>query len=197
MARVKLEQVRKVYANGQVGVAAASFEAQSGELLVLVGPSGCGKTTTLRMIAGLEAVTSGTLTIGERVVNDVAPKDRDIAMVFQSYALYPHMTVAENLAFGLKLRGESSETITQRVREAADLLGLHDMLDRQPRSMSGGQRQRVALGRALVRTRAIPWRWTLKTLPAWWILGGRERQPCWLRLITAKRMLGEEGCECQ
>jgi multiple sugar transport system ATP-binding protein len=151
MARVKLEQVRKVYANGQVGVAGASFEARSGELLVLVGPSGCGKTTTLRMIAGLEAMTSGTLTIGERVVNDVAPKDRDIAMVFQSYALYPHMTVAENLAFGLKLRGESRETITQRVREAADLLGLHDMLDRQPRSMSGGQRQRVALGRALVR----------------------------------------------
>jgi multiple sugar transport system ATP-binding protein len=151
MARVKLEQVRKVYANGQVGVAAASFEAHSGELLVLVGPSGCGKTTTLRMIAGLEEITSGTLTIGDHVVNDVAPKDRDIAMVFQSYALYPHMTVAENLAFGLKLRGESSATIKQRVREAADILGLHDMLDRQPRSMSGGQRQRVALGRAIVR----------------------------------------------
>ncbi|MDR3388259.1 MAG: sn-glycerol-3-phosphate ABC transporter ATP-binding protein UgpC [Rudaea sp.] len=151
MARVKLEQVRKVYENGQVGVAAASFEAQSGELLVLVGPSGCGKTTTLRMIAGLEAITSGTLTIGDRVVNDIAPKDRDIAMVFQSYALYPHMTVAENLAFGLKLRGESRATIAQRVREAADILGLHDMLDRRPRAMSGGQRQRVALGRAIVR----------------------------------------------
>ena len=151
MARVKLEQVRKVYENGHVGVAGASFEAHAGELLVLVGPSGCGKTTTLRMIAGLEAITSGTLTIGDRMVNEVAPKDRDIAMVFQSYALYPHMTVAENLAFGLKLRGESSATIAQRVREAADMLGLHDMLQRQPRALSGGERQRVALGRALVR----------------------------------------------
>ena len=151
MARVKLEQVRKVYENGHVGVAGASFEAHAGELLVLVGPSGCGKTTTLRMIAGLEAITSGTLTIGDRVVNEVAPKDRDIAMVFQSYALYPHMTVAENLAFGLKLRGASRETIAQRVREAADMLGLHDMLQRQPRALSGGERQRVALGRALVR----------------------------------------------
>ena len=151
MASVKLQQVRKVYENGHVGVAGASFEARTGELLVLVGPSGCGKTTTLRMIAGLESITSGTLSIGDRVVNDVAPKDRDIAMVFQSYALYPHMTVAENLGFGLKLRGESRETIAQRVREAADLLGLNDMLDRQPRAMSGGQRQRVALGRALVR----------------------------------------------
>jgi multiple sugar transport system ATP-binding protein len=151
MARVKLEQVRKVYENGHVGVAGASFEAHTGELLVLVGPSGCGKTTTLRMIAGLEAITSGTLTIGDRVVNEVAPKDRDIAMVFQSYALYPHMTVAENLAFGLKLRGASREAIAQRVREAADMLGLHDMLQRQPRALSGGERQRVALGRALVR----------------------------------------------
>ena len=151
MAGVRLEQVRKVYANGHVAVAGASFEARPGELLVLVGPSGCGKTTTLRMIAGLETITSGTLRIGERVVNDVAPKDRDIAMVFQSYALYPHMTVAENLAFGLKLRGEPAQTISQRVREAADMLGLADMLDRQPRALSGGQRQRVALGRALVR----------------------------------------------
>jgi multiple sugar transport system ATP-binding protein len=151
MARVKLEQLRKVYENGHVGVAGASFEAQAGELLVLVGPSGCGKTTTLRMIAGLEAISSGTLTIGDRVVNDVAPKDRDIAMVFQSYALYPHMTVAENLAFGLKLHGASRETIAQRVCEAADMLGLHEMLDRQPRVLSGGERQRVALGRALVR----------------------------------------------
>ncbi len=151
MARVKLEQVRKVYENGHVGVAGATFEAHAGELLVLVGPSGCGKTTTLRMIAGLEAITSGTLMIGDRVVDDVAPKDRDIAMVFQSYALYPHMTVAENLAFGLKLRGASRDTIAQRVREAADMLGLHDMLQRQPRALSGGERQRVALGRALVR----------------------------------------------
>ena len=152
MASVKLQQVRKVYDNGQVGVAAADFEARDGELLVLVGPSGCGKTTTLRMIAGLESITSGTLSIGDRVVNDIAPKDRDIAMVFQSYALYPHMTVAENLAFGLKLRGETRATIAQRVNEAAELLGLTDLLDRQPRAMSGGQRQRVALGRALVRS---------------------------------------------
>jgi multiple sugar transport system ATP-binding protein len=151
MAGVRLEQVRKVYDNGHVAVAGATFEARPGELLVLVGPSGCGKTTTLRMIAGLETITSGTLRIGDRVVNDVAPKDRDIAMVFQSYALYPHMTVAENLAFGLKLRGEPAQTIARRVREAADMLGLADLLERQPRALSGGQRQRVALGRALVR----------------------------------------------
>jgi multiple sugar transport system ATP-binding protein len=151
VAAVTLQQVRKVYGNGHVGVAGASFAARDGELLVLVGPSGCGKTTTLRMIAGLEEITSGTLSIGDRVVNDVAPKDRDIAMVFQSYALYPHMTVAQNLAFGLKLRGESRETIGRRVTEAAGLLGLGDLLDRYPRAMSGGQRQRVALGRALVR----------------------------------------------
>ena len=151
MAAVRLQQVRKVYDNGHVGVAGATLAAEDGELLVLVGPSGCGKTTTLRMIAGLESITSGELMIGDRIVNDVPPKDRDIAMVFQSYALYPHMTVAENLAFGLKLRGESRETIAQRVKEAAELLGLGGMLDRLPRAMSGGQRQRVALGRALVR----------------------------------------------
>jgi multiple sugar transport system ATP-binding protein len=151
MAGVKLENVRKVFDGGQVAVHDASFAAHDGELLVLVGPSGCGKSTTLRMIAGLETPTSGTLRIGERVVNDVKPAERDIAMVFQSYALYPHMTVAENLAFGLKLRGESRETIAQRVREAADMLGLSEMLARQPRALSGGQRQRVALGRALVR----------------------------------------------
>ena len=151
MVGVKLEQVRKVYENGQVAVAGADFEARPGELLVLVGPSGCGKTTTLRMIAGLESITSGTLRIGNRVVNDVAPKDRDIAMVFQSYALYPHMTVAENLGFALRLRGESTHAIASRVGEVADLLGLREMLGRQPRALSGGQRQRVALGRALVR----------------------------------------------
>ena len=151
MASVELQQVRKVYENGHVAVAGATFAAADGELLVLVGPSGCGKTTTLRMIAGLESVTSGTLSIGGRIVNDVAPKDRDIAMVFQSYALYPHMSVAANLAFGSKLRGESREAIAQRVREAADLLGIADLLERHPRELSGGQRQRVALGRALVR----------------------------------------------
>jgi len=151
MANVKLDNVRKVYPNGHVAVHGATFEARDGELLVLVGPSGCGKTTTLRMIAGLESLTSGTLSIGERVVNDVAPKDRDIAMVFQSYALYPHMTVAENLAFGLKLRGMAAAEIARRVDEAAQMLALGEMMQRQPRALSGGQRQRVALGRALVR----------------------------------------------
>ena len=151
MAAVTLDNVRKVYPGGLVAVAGATFEARDGELLVLVGPSGCGKSTTLRMIAGLESITSGTLSIGARIVNDVKPADRDIAMVFQSYALYPHMTVAENLAFGLKLRGVAREEIARRVAEAAQMLGLDEMLERQPRALSGGQRQRVALGRALVR----------------------------------------------
>jgi multiple sugar transport system ATP-binding protein len=151
MATLRLDDVRKVYPNGFVGVAGASFEVADGELLVLVGPSGCGKSTLLRMIAGLESITSGTLRIGERIVNDVAPKDRDIAMVFQSYALYPHMTVAENLAFGLKLRGHDKAEIAARVAEAAKTLELDALLDRRPALLSGGQRQRVALGRALVR----------------------------------------------
>jgi multiple sugar transport system ATP-binding protein len=151
MASVKLDNVRKVYPNGHVAVHGASFAAHDGELLVLVGPSGCGKTTTLRMIAGLESATSGTLSIGERIVNDVKPADRDIAMVFQNYALYPHMSVAENLAFGLKLRGMAAEEIRRRVDEAAQMLALNEMMERQPRALSGGQRQRVALGRALVR----------------------------------------------
>ncbi len=151
MAGVRLQQVRKVYDNGQVAVAGASFEVADGELVALVGPSGCGKSTLLRMVAGLESITSGTLHIGERLVNEVAPRDRDIAMVFQSYALYPHMSVRENLAFGLKLRGASSERIDEQVRAAAATLELEALLDRKPRSLSGGQRQRVALGRALVR----------------------------------------------
>ncbi|MCL1633799.1 sn-glycerol-3-phosphate ABC transporter ATP-binding protein UgpC [Luteimonas sp. SX5] len=151
MARVQLDQVRKVYPNGFVAVDGATFEVADGELLVLVGPSGCGKSTLLRMIAGLESISSGTLKIGERAVNDVAPKDRDIAMVFQSYALYPHMTVAENLAFGLKLRGHDKNAIGARVAEAAKTLELDALLDRKPAALSGGQRQRVALGRALVR----------------------------------------------
>lgn len=155
MARVQLDEVRKVYDNGQVAVRGASFEVADGELMVLVGPSGCGKSTLLRMIAGLEEISGGTLRIGERVVNDVAPKDRDIAMVFQSYALYPHMTVAENLAFGLKLRGTPKPEIARRVSDAADMLGLTPMLDKLPRAMSGGQRQRVALGRAMVRESAV------------------------------------------
>ena len=155
MADVQLEQVRKVYGNGQVAVHEASFQIADGELLVLVGPSGCGKSTLLRMIAGLEEITSGTLRIGGRVVNEVAPRDRDIAMVFQSYALYPHMTVAGNLAFGLKLRGVPREEAARRVAAAAAMLGLEGMLDKRPAELSGGQRQRVALGRALVREPAV------------------------------------------
>ncbi|HEY0310814.1 MAG TPA: sn-glycerol-3-phosphate ABC transporter ATP-binding protein UgpC [Luteimonas sp.] len=151
MAGLQLEQVRKVYPGGHVAIAGASFDVADGELLVLVGPSGCGKSTLLRMIAGLEAITSGTLRIGERVVNDVPPRDRDIAMVFQNYALYPHMTVAGNLGFGLKLRGLPRAEVEARVREAAATLELDALLDRKPAALSGGQRQRVALGRALVR----------------------------------------------
>ncbi|MGH8212048.1 MAG: ABC transporter ATP-binding protein, partial [Rhodanobacteraceae bacterium] len=151
MAGVRLTQVRKVYDNGQVAVAGATFEVADGELVALVGPSGCGKSTLLRMIAGLEGITSGELRIGDRRVNDVAPRDRDIAMVFQSYALYPHMSVRDNLAFGLRLRGTSNADIDTQVRAAADTLELGELLDRKPRALSGGQRQRVALGRALVR----------------------------------------------
>ncbi|MEO8461539.1 MAG: sn-glycerol-3-phosphate ABC transporter ATP-binding protein UgpC [Dokdonella sp.] len=151
MARVNLQSLRKVYDNAQVAVADATFEVADGEFLVLVGPSGCGKSTLLRMIAGLETITSGTLTIDDRVVNDIAPKERDIAMVFQNYALYPHMSVAANLAFGLKLRGEARDEIERRVSSAAETLGLTALLARKPAQLSGGQRQRVALGRALVR----------------------------------------------
>ena len=151
MARVALAGVRKVYDNGYVAVENATFEIADGELMVLVGPSGSGKSTLLRMIAGLDTVSSGSITIGERVVNDVSPKQRDIAMVFQNYALYPHMSVWENMAFGLKLRHLSKRDIEDRVRRAAEMLGLEQVLDRKPRQLSGGQRQRVALGRALVR----------------------------------------------
>jgi len=151
MATVSLDRISKIYPNGHVGVAETSFEIADGELLVLVGPSGCGKTTLLRMIAGLESISSGTLSIGGRVVNEVSPKDRDIAMVFQNYALYPHMTVAENLAFGLRLRGRPKAEIDERIRQAAKQLELEHRLDALPAALSGGQRQRVALGRALVR----------------------------------------------
>ncbi len=155
MARVQLDNVRKVYDNGQVALAGASFEVEDGELLVLVGPSGCGKSTLLRMVAGLETVTGGTLSIGGRVVNDLTPRDRDIAMVFQSYALYPHMSVAGNLAFGLKLRGMPRADIERRVARASEVLDLSGLLERRPGQLSGGQRQRVALGRALVREPAV------------------------------------------
>ena len=155
MASVRLDQVRKVFDGGHVAVAGASFDVAEAELLVLVGPSGCGKTTLLRMVAGLETITSGTLRIGERIVNDVPPRDRDIAMVFQNYALYPHMNVADNLGFGLKLRGTPCAEIERRVSEAVAMLDLGRVLRQKPAQLSGGQRQRVALGRALVRQPAV------------------------------------------
>ena len=151
MARVRLDHIRKIYDNGFVAVHGADFEVEDGEFVVLVGPSGCGKTTTLRMIAGLETISEGDLTIGDRIVNDVEPKDRDIAMVFQNYALYPHMTIYENMAFGLKLRKMPKAEIDERVRNASSILGLDSVLDSKPKQLSGGQRQRVALGRAIVR----------------------------------------------
>jgi multiple sugar transport system ATP-binding protein len=151
VAAVTLKAIRKVYSNGHVGIDSATFDIADGELLVLVGPSGCGKSTLLRMIAGLEEVTSGSIYIGDRDVTHLEPRDRDIAMVFQSYALYPHMTVRENLGFGLKLRGHTDAEVAERVKAAADRLELESMMDRLPKQLSGGQRQRVALGRALVR----------------------------------------------
>jgi multiple sugar transport system ATP-binding protein len=151
MARVQLQGIRKVYDNDFVAVHEATFEIADGEFVVLVGPSGCGKSTTLRMVAGLESITQGTIKIGDRVVNDVEPKDRDIAMVFQNYALYPHMSVYENMAFGLKLRKFPKSEIDERVRQAAEILGITPILDRKPKQLSGGQRQRVAVGRAIVR----------------------------------------------
>jgi multiple sugar transport system ATP-binding protein len=151
MAQVLLEQVRKVYPNGFEAVHGFDLDIADREFVVFVGPSGCGKSTTLRMIAGLEEITSGSIAIAGRVVNDVAPKDRDIAMVFQNYALYPHMTVYKNMAFGLKLRGAPKAEIDQKVRNAARILGIGELLDRKPKQLSGGQRQRVAVGRAIVR----------------------------------------------
>ncbi|MDX1682425.1 MAG: sn-glycerol-3-phosphate ABC transporter ATP-binding protein UgpC [Phycisphaeraceae bacterium] len=151
MARVHLEHVKKTYPNGFEAVHDFCFDIADQEFVALVGPSGCGKSTTLRMIAGLEEITDGEITIGDRVVNDVAPKDRDIAMVFQNYALYPHMTVYKNMAFGLKLRGAPKTEIDEKVRNAAKILGITELLDRKPGQLSGGQRQRVAVGRAIVR----------------------------------------------
>ena len=151
MATVTFDHVTKRFGGDVVAVSDFNLEVADGEFLVLVGPSGCGKTTALRCVAGLETISEGEIRIGDRVVNDVAPKDRDIAMVFQSYALYPHMTVYDNLAFGLKLRKFTKAHIDERVRQAADILGLQELLDRKPKALSGGQRQRVALGRAIVR----------------------------------------------
>ena len=152
MAQVSLQEISKVYQPGGIkAVDRVSLGVESKEFVVLVGPSGCGKSTTLRMIAGLEEVTSGKIFINEKLVNDVPAKDRDIAMVFQSYALYPHMTVFENMAFGLSLRGYPKWEIKNRVKEAAEILGISRLLERKPRELSGGERQRVALGRAIVR----------------------------------------------
>jgi len=151
MAAVTLEKVNKQYDNGFHAVQDLDLDISDGEFLVLVGPSGCGKTTALRMVAGLEDITSGTLSIGERVVNTLSPKDRDIAMVFQSYALYPHMSVADNISYGLRIRRMDKAEIARRVKRAADMLELGGLLDRKPKQLSGGQRQRVAMGRAIVR----------------------------------------------
>ncbi len=151
MATVNLEKMTKVYPNGKPAVLDLDLDVAEGELMVLVGPSGSGKTTALRMVAGLEDITSGTLRMDGRVVNDLAPKDRNVAMVFQRYALYPHMTVAENIGFSLRLRKVSKSEIKSKVKDAATLLGLTEYLDRKPSQLSGGQRQRVAMGRAIVR----------------------------------------------
>lgn len=151
MADLQLKNITKVYSGNVTAVKDFTLDIEDKEFLVFVGPSGCGKSTTLRMIAGLEEITSGELYIGGKLVNDVAPKDRDIAMVFQNYALYPHMTVYDNMAFGLKLRKTPKADIEKRVREAARILDIEHLLDRKPKALSGGQRQRVALGRAIVR----------------------------------------------
>ncbi|STO39084.1 sn-glycerol-3-phosphate import ATP-binding protein UgpC [Gallibacterium anatis] len=152
MATLSLSHIYKRYRNGFEAVKDFNLEVADKEFIALVGPSGCGKSTTLRMIAGLEDISEGDFSIDDRRVNDVEPKDRDIAMVFQSYALYPHMTVYENMAFALKLRNVDKAEIDRKVREAAKILGLEELLDRKPKALSGGQRQRVALGRTIVRS---------------------------------------------
>jgi multiple sugar transport system ATP-binding protein len=151
MAAIAIKSVTKRYRDGTLAVRDLDLEIADGEFMILVGPSGCGKTTLLRMIAGLEAITAGEILIGDRVVNDLTPRNRDIAMVFQNYALYPHMTVAKNMGFALKRAGVPGDEIRRRVDEAAGLLGISDQLDRKPANLSGGQRQRVAMGRAIVR----------------------------------------------
>jgi sn-glycerol 3-phosphate transport system ATP-binding protein len=154
MARVLLKDVRKAYADLEV-IHGVNMDIDDGEFVVIVGPSGCGKSTLLRMVAGLETITAGEIVIGERVVNQLEPKDRDIAMVFQNYALYPHMSVYDNMAYGLRIKGFSKEDISERVNRAAGILELQKFLDRKPRALSGGQRQRVAMGRAIVREPAV------------------------------------------
>ncbi len=151
MASLSLKNINKTYPNGFVAVKEFNLEVEDKEFIIFVGPSGCGKSTTLRMIAGLEEITSGELWIGDKLMNDVEPKDRDIAMVFQNYALYPHMSVYDNMAFGLKLRKTPKDQIDKLVREAARILDIEHLLDRKPKALSGGQRQRVAMGRAIVR----------------------------------------------
>ena len=155
MATVDMKKVNKVYENGFHAVKDMSLDIGDGEFMVLVGPSGCGKTTALRMVAGLEDITSGELRIGDKVVNNETPKERDIAMVFQNYALYPHMTVRENIGFALKLRKMPKDELNAKVNETAEILGLTDWLDRKPGQLSGGQRQRVAMGRAIVREPSV------------------------------------------
>src|SRR5574342_1282691 len=155
MASVVLQGVTKRFGDNPPVISSIDLEVRESELTVLVGPSGCGKSTLLRMVAGLEEITSGTISIGGRVVNDVPPKDRDIAMVFQSYALYPHMSVRQNLEFGLRIRKTPRPEIDRLVGEAARILGLEELLGRRPKELSGGQRQRVALGRAIVRKPAV------------------------------------------
>ena len=151
MASLSLQHIYKIYAGGVTAVSDFTLDIEDKEFIVLVGPSGCGKSTTLRMVAGLEEISDGELYIGDKLVNDVAPKDRDIAMVFQNYALYPHMTIYDNMAFGLKLRKTPKAEIDRRVKEAAKILDIEHLLTRKPKALSGGQRQRVALGRAIVR----------------------------------------------
>ena len=155
MATLSLEEIGKVYDNGVEAVRDLTLHVDEGEFVVLVGPSGCGKTTALRMVAGLEEITYGTIRLGDRVVNDLSARDRDIAMVFQNYALYPHLSAHDNIGFSLSMRGVPKTERNQRVREAAEVLGLTEVLDRRPRELSGGQRQRVAMGRALVREPAV------------------------------------------
>jgi sn-glycerol 3-phosphate transport system ATP-binding protein len=154
MAKVQLRDVRKSYGTMEV-IHGVTIDVADGEFIVIVGPSGCGKSTLLRMVAGLEAISAGEIVIGDRVVNALEPKDRDIAMVFQNYALYPHMTVFQNMAYGLKIRGLSRADIEAQVKRAAEILELGPLLERKPRQLSGGQRQRVAMGRAIVREPAV------------------------------------------